>query len=122
MVGGEALLVRLSRCGAFGDWLSGGYAVVSVRCTFLREGWCAPILVAELTSIGRWYVPIVVAMRTSIGQLADQYRSLSRVKQYGRVNLYDSWGKKTVKAQDTRARDYYVLRHSLRCLRPSGDE
>ena len=46
------------------------------------RGWCEPILVGGLTYIARWYVPILVTKRTYIGQPADQYRLLSRVKQY----------------------------------------
>ena len=51
-------------------------------CPSSVRGWCEPILVGGLTYIGRWYVPILVTMRTYIGQPADQYRLLSRVKQY----------------------------------------
>ena len=51
-------------------------------CSSSVRGWCEPILVGGLTYIGRWYVPILVTTRTYIGQPADQYRLLSRVKQY----------------------------------------
>ena len=68
-----------SLCLSCGEQTAVSYKAV---CPSSVRGWCAPILVGRMTYIGRWYVPILVTMRTYIGQPADQYRLLSRVKQY----------------------------------------